>query len=53
MSRWEIRRLSAVRRSPSVWKTARGPRPPSRTPDASDRPRASPFALDDMAMSVV
>ncbi|MFJ9100672.1 hypothetical protein ACIRJM_19610 [Streptomyces sp. NPDC102405] len=53
MSRWKVRRLSAVRRRPSVWKTARGPGPPSRTPDASDRPRASPFALADAAMSVV
>ncbi|MDX3749169.1 hypothetical protein OG241_16260 [Streptomyces sp. NBC_01390] len=52
MTRWEIRRLSAVRRRPLAWKPARGAGPPSRTPDASDR-RASPLALADTAMSVV
>ncbi|WP_371674112.1 hypothetical protein OG985_44495 [Streptomyces sp. NBC_00289] len=51
MSRWEIRRLSAVRRRPSAWD---GPRRRFcvEAPDASDR-RASPLALADTAMSFV
>ncbi|MEV1085910.1 hypothetical protein AB0I98_48170, partial [Streptomyces sp. NPDC050211] len=53
MTRWEIRRPSAVRRRPSVWKTACGDGPPSTAPNALDRPRASPLDPSDTTMLVV
>ncbi|MGI5291373.1 hypothetical protein ACQEVF_49820 [Nonomuraea polychroma] len=53
MTRWEIRRPSAVRRRPSAWRMACGDGPPSTTPNASDRPRVSSLGPSDTTMFVV